>query len=64
MPGMYQVYTYHGASAEHFRARFVSQPLSEASDLDALRIRCVLATDRPPLQGWGRPNAQSQVLIS
>ncbi len=27
-----------------------------SSDLDALRIRCVLATDRPPMRGWGRPN--------
>ena len=35
MPGIYRVYTDHGASAEHFRARFVSQPLLEASDLDA-----------------------------
>ncbi len=58
------VYTCDCAPAEHFRAYFVSQALLAASDLDALRICCILATDRPPIRGWGRPNAQSQVLIS
>ncbi len=44
IPDIYHAYIYHGASAGHFQASFVSQPLSEASDLDALLIHCVLAT--------------------
>jgi hypothetical protein len=63
----YLVYTWYISSvylslcsrpAEHFRARFVSQALLAASDLDVLRIRCVLATDRPPMQGWQMPIAK------
>ena len=64
IPGIYQVYTGHCPPATHFLARFVTQALLAASDLDALRSRWALDTDRPPTRGCGRPNDHSHVLIS
>ena len=64
IPGIYLVYTGHCPPATHFLARFVTQALLAASDLDALLIRLALGTNRPPTRGWGRPNDHSHVLIS
>ena len=61
IPGtsIYQVYTCHCPPATHFLALFVTQALLAALDLDALRIRSALGTDRPPMRGCRRPNDHS-----
>jgi hypothetical protein len=51
-------------SAPRFREFLVFQARRAASDLDILRIRSVLATERPPTRGWGLPKFHSQALIS
>ena len=52
------------SSAGCFLAFLVFQARWAASDLDFLRIRSVLATDRLPTRGWGLPQFHSQALIS
>ena len=51
-------------SARRFREFLVFQARRAASDLDILRIRSVLATERPPTRGCGLPKFHSQALIS
>ncbi len=59
IPCIYQTYTIR---------RSLASPLSCPSALGSLRPRLlifsVLATERPPTRGWGRPKFHSQVLIS
>jgi hypothetical protein len=64
IPGICHVYTMHIPCEGHFLAFLVAHPRLEASDLDFLRIFSILATERPPTRGWGRPKFHSQVLIS
>jgi hypothetical protein len=64
---IYQVYTRYipGIPCEnHVLAFLVAHPRLEASDRDFPRIFSVLATDRPPTRGWGRPKFHNLVLIS
>ena len=61
---IYQVYTRHIPCESQVRAFLVAHPRLEASDRDFLRIFSVLATERPPTRGWGRPKFHNQVLIS
>ncbi len=63
IPGIYQVYTMHIPCESHVLAFLFAHPRLEASDLDFLRIFSVLATERPPTRGWGRPKFHNQVLI-
>ncbi len=60
IPGIYYTYTCSG----HLRARLVAHASLAASVRDFPRIFSVLATERPPTRGWGRPKFQNQVLIS
>ncbi len=62
--GIYHVYTAHIPCDGHLRARLVAHPRLEASDRDFRRSFSVLATERPPMRGWGRPKFHNQVLIS
>ncbi len=63
IPGIYQVYTMHIPCKSHMQAFLVAHLHLEASDRDFLRIFSVLATERPPTLGWGRPKFHNQVLI-
>ncbi len=47
------------SSAGCFLAFLVFQARRAASDLDFVRIRSVLATDRLPTRGWGLPKLHS-----
>ena len=60
IPCIYHAYSCNG----HLRARLVAQPRLEASDRDFRRSFSVLATERSPTRGWGRPKFHNQVLIS
>ena len=51
IPCIYHAYSCNG----HLRARLVAQPRLEASDRDFRRSFSVLATERSPTRGWGRP---------
>ena len=51
------------SSARRFREFLVFQARRAASDLDFLRIRSVLATERPPTRGWGLPKFHSRPLV-
>ncbi len=73
MTGIYQVCSCHifqldasksASAARSFRACRVSQARLDVSDLDFLRILLVLATKRPPIQGWSLPKFHDQVLTS
>ena len=60
---IYQVYTRHIPCESQVRAFLVAHQRLEASDWDFLRIFSVLATERQPTRGWGRPKFHNQVLI-
>jgi hypothetical protein len=62
--GIYHVYAMHIPCDGHLRASLVAHPRLEASDRDFRRSFSVLATERSPTRGWGRPKFDNQVLIS
>jgi hypothetical protein len=64
MTGRYQVYICHIWSTARFLAFLVSAARLDVSDLDWMRTTSVLATESPPIRGWGLPKFHSQVLIS
>jgi hypothetical protein len=70
IPSIYQVNTMHIPCKSHLQAFLVAHqrlPVDESvedSDWDFTRIFSVLATERPPTRGWGRPKFNNQVLIS
>ncbi len=54
-PCIYHVYTMHMPCEGSFLSRLVAHPRLEASDRDFRQRFSVLATERPPTRGWGRP---------
>jgi hypothetical protein len=60
IPCIFHVYSSHLIVL----ARFVAHARLAASDRNFLWIFSVLATERLPTRGWGRPKFHSQVLIS
>jgi hypothetical protein len=58
------VYSKHIPCKGPLLASLVPHPRLKASDRDIRRIFSVLATERQPTRGWGRPKFHNQVLIS
>ena len=61
IPCIYYTYTMRRSHPCLLTKFLVAHPRLEASELDFLWI---LATERPPMRGWGRPKFHNQVLIS
>ena len=58
--GIYHVYTMHIPCEGSLQACLVAHPRLEASDRDFRRSFSVLATERSPTRGWGRPKFHNQ----
>ena len=61
IPCIYHAYTMRRSLASPLSCPSALGP--EASDRDFHQSFSVLATERPPIRGWGRPKFHNQVLI-